>query len=370
MPDTTPIYSAIHKPVERHHAPSYLLIMLVAFAFTVTATRAFLALTGYPQLGNSVFHIAHAVWGGLLLFVGGILPLILANRWMYFAAAIINGVGFGLFIDEIGKFITQTNDYFFPLAAPLVYASFLLVVVLYLNLRRPRERDARSEMYRVLEELKEVLDHDCDPVEKERLLNRLDFILQQPDRPDLSALAQHIQQFMLSDAVEIVPSKATVFERLMTSMRGFDERWLRPNRFRYLLMVAFAIAALGGVVNLVTAFALITSNERLIEFSTELFQVEELVTGVTSLVWYIVRMGLDAVVGLMFALAILQFLRRNDRTATWLGRTALIISLSVVNLLTFYFDQFWAIAAATAQVILLLLVEYYRQSYLPPKTDV
>jgi hypothetical protein len=36
----------------------------------VIVTRLFLALTGYPQIGNSVLHIAHALWGALLLLVG------------------------------------------------------------------------------------------------------------------------------------------------------------------------------------------------------------------------------------------------------------------------------------------------------------
>ncbi len=36
---------------------------------TVIATRVYLELTGYPQLGNSVLHIAHALWGGLLLII-------------------------------------------------------------------------------------------------------------------------------------------------------------------------------------------------------------------------------------------------------------------------------------------------------------
>jgi malate dehydrogenase (oxaloacetate-decarboxylating) len=35
----------------------------------------------------------------------------------------------GLFVDEVGKFITQKNDYFLPLAAPIVYASLLLILV-------------------------------------------------------------------------------------------------------------------------------------------------------------------------------------------------------------------------------------------------
>ena len=36
---------------------------------TVAVTRVYLELTGYPQIGNAELHIAHALWGGLLLFL-------------------------------------------------------------------------------------------------------------------------------------------------------------------------------------------------------------------------------------------------------------------------------------------------------------
>ncbi|MEL7643548.1 MAG: hypothetical protein AAGU25_05525, partial [bacterium] len=44
------------------------LLMLVSFAASVTFTRAFLYLTGYPQIGNDELHISHILWGGLLMF--------------------------------------------------------------------------------------------------------------------------------------------------------------------------------------------------------------------------------------------------------------------------------------------------------------
>ena len=41
---------------------------LFAAAATVLITRTYLKLTGYPQVGgHSQLHVAHVLWGGLLL---------------------------------------------------------------------------------------------------------------------------------------------------------------------------------------------------------------------------------------------------------------------------------------------------------------
>ena len=95
------------------------MITLISFAFSVGGTRLFLEVLGYPQLGGGQLHIAHVLWGGLFLFVASLLPLILINRWGLRLSALLAGFGIGLFIDEVGKFITQTNDYFYPAAAPI-----------------------------------------------------------------------------------------------------------------------------------------------------------------------------------------------------------------------------------------------------------
>ncbi|MDI9639630.1 hypothetical protein QM565_28395 [Geitlerinema splendidum] len=98
------------SPIRRYRASHYLLVMLVSFAIAVVGTRAFLELTGYPQIGNSTLHIAHVLWGGLALFASTLIMMIYANRWAFTVGAILSGIGVGLFIDEIGKFITQDND--------------------------------------------------------------------------------------------------------------------------------------------------------------------------------------------------------------------------------------------------------------------
>src|ERR671928_1871864 len=156
----------IRRPVKRESAERYLMVTLVSFAGAVILIRLFLELTGYPQVGNSELHIAHVLWGGLLLFAASLLSLLFANRWAYSAGALLAGIGIGLFIDEVGKFITQNNDYFFPAAAPIIYAFFLLTVLLYLQVRRPSPRDARIELYHALEAFEEVLDRDLSAKER------------------------------------------------------------------------------------------------------------------------------------------------------------------------------------------------------------
>src|SRR3990172_1247467 len=139
-----PWATRLRTPVRRHGAESYLLATLLSFAASLSLTRLFLNLSGFPQLGNQQIHIAHVLWGGLLLFIAALLPLIYANRGFYWATGVLAGVGIGLFIDEVGKFITQTNDYFYPPAAPIIYAFFLLTVLLYYQVRRKPTRAARE----------------------------------------------------------------------------------------------------------------------------------------------------------------------------------------------------------------------------------
>src|SRR3974377_1328813 len=109
---------AARRPVRRSEADKDILYMLLSFAASVVITRVFLQLTGFPKIGGeSGLHIAHLLWGGLLLFIATLLALIFANQWVYPVTAILSGIGVGLFIDELGKFLTARNRYFYPRAA-------------------------------------------------------------------------------------------------------------------------------------------------------------------------------------------------------------------------------------------------------------
>jgi hypothetical protein len=102
---------------------------------TVLVTRAFLEAAGYPQLGGGGLHIAHVLWGGLLMTAGLGVALVFLGVAARVIGAILGGMGFGLFIDEVGKFVTAGTDYFYAPAASIIYAAFALLVLLTQALR-------------------------------------------------------------------------------------------------------------------------------------------------------------------------------------------------------------------------------------------
>jgi hypothetical protein len=134
--------------VRSANAPTHIVTFVVAGVTTVIVTRLYLALAGYPQIGGGGLHIAHMLPGGLLMLVALFLLLVYVGPVVRPAAALLGGIGFGLFIDEVGKFVTSDNDYFFRPAPAIMYVVFAAVVlgVQALHDRRldPRERLANA----------------------------------------------------------------------------------------------------------------------------------------------------------------------------------------------------------------------------------
>lgn len=101
----------------------------VAGAASFVGTRIYLSMTGYPQIGGHGLHIAHMLWGGLLMLAAIIAMLAFLGRNVRAVMALAAGVGWGLFIDELGKFITSDVNYFFKPAISLIYATFVILFV-------------------------------------------------------------------------------------------------------------------------------------------------------------------------------------------------------------------------------------------------
>ncbi len=353
--------TATRTPVKRVFAERYMLVMLVSFALSVTLTRFYLQLTGYPRIGGGALHIAHVLWGGLLLFIAALLTLVLANRWALTASAVLTGVGVGLFIDEVGKFITAQNDYFYPVAAPIIYAFFLLALWLTLQVRRLRQDDTRTNLYRALDDMKEVLDHDLDAEERRQLQTLLQRVAADQSDANMAELATALLTFINQEDLRVVEIRHGKLYRGYLRFREFASRRATRPLLKAYLLVGFAASGVLAVLELLTLTDLAVNgfaNYQYIILSGTTEYISR------SLIWLTVHVSLSVLVGLLFFMGLGAFATGREARGLAMGVLALALSLTVLDLLSFYFNQFYTVINALGQGGLLFAAIIYRRRYL------
>jgi hypothetical protein len=334
----------IRSAVRRDYAENYLLTSLLAFAVTVIITRVFLELTGYPQLGDSVLHIAHALWGGLLLFIAVLLPLALANDWAIQASAILGGIGIGLFIDEVGKFITQTNDYFFPPALSIVYGFFLLTILVYLFFRRSRQENPRSAMYHVLEGLQDVLDGDLDQEEAARIEAQL-AIAEDSHRQEIRSLSNAIADYLQQEKGHLAAAEPDFWKRTSLIVEGFGRRLGR--RAHRKIITAILILWVVFVIGYISVLL-----QGRVNLDSQVLQ------------WRGVLIAIQVVIGILMIVSLIAWLTRNEELGLNFAIAGFLLSLVALQTLYFYLSQFSALTATLLQLLFLLVLLAYRHLYL------
>ena len=136
--------------------------LLMTGVATILVIRTQLWLTNYPQLGGRGLHIAHLLWGGLFMLIAIGLLLTFLGRPVRRAAAIVGGVGFGFFIDELGKFITEDNNYFYRPAAALIYLIFIGLFMLSRAMQRRDRLGPRDDLANAVDLLGDAARRELD----------------------------------------------------------------------------------------------------------------------------------------------------------------------------------------------------------------
>ena len=210
-------------------AGRYLDLFVVGGVSAVLAIRFILRITGYPSVGGARFHIAHMLWGGLLMAIALLLCLsFLGNRTRLWGA-LIGGVGFGFFIDEIGKFITRDNDYFYQPSIALIYITFVLIYLAFRDLRLRRVISREEYLVNALNDFEEAIINDLQPEERDRARQYLAAITTQDEltldlgtlidrasvQPRPEGLSHYIRRYVVM-GYEAVVARANHFGGLVT----------------------------------------------------------------------------------------------------------------------------------------------------------
>jgi hypothetical protein len=345
--------------VERENAVRYMTISLVSSIATVILVRFFLYLTGYPQIGSGTLHIAHVLWGGLILYIAAILPLIYLNPKLHMIGAILSGVGIGLFIDEVGKFITRQYDYFYPAAAPIIYIFFLLVVILVIMIQRPEEVDGRVELVRTLEIVREQLFRPLDVEERTHIEKDMLHVIETDSNTLYKDMATHLLEFVRADD----RTKDVARPNWASHLANQFEQWLTEKRLRVLLEVGMFVLGLVTLKNPLQIWL-----EQVIPNSAWVLILHARFGGeiqtIDSIMLSNVRLALEVLIGVSLLVAVVLLLAGKTRQAINLGFICLLGSVAVLDMLLFFFEQFSTVLTVGFQFVLLFGVMEYRRKYL------
>jgi hypothetical protein len=228
-------------------APLLLESFFVAAVASFLGIRWFLALTGYPRIGSNGIHIAHMLWGGLLMLLALMLLLAFLDRSVQHLAAVIAGLGFGTFIDEIGKFVTADNNYFYRPAIALIYGLFVVAFLVARALLGQRRLSETEALANALDLLEGTLEGPIEPDDRARIQRLLE--LADPKAP----LTQFAERYLaeLPQAAERASLIASVQRRLADGYEDFMAN-LWAERALIVAVVAYTVVAVVGVTLVAT----------------------------------------------------------------------------------------------------------------------
>lgn len=217
-------------------------LLLVAAIATVLVVRFFLAATGYPQVGGGGLHIAHVLWGGLLMLVGALVLLSSLAQSALRIGALLAGAGFGLFIDEVGKFITEDVDYFYQPAIAIIYVIFVLLALIIVALRRTVRLTPRLALANALALAAQGISEPGANDARRRALA----LLTEADPADPLTGALRTRLAAAGGAVAAAPGR---WVRIAHAGEALYRRIVLTRAFRGLLIAIFALLALSTIAS-------------------------------------------------------------------------------------------------------------------------
>lgn len=312
------------------HNSSLLEIWLVSAVVTVLAIRLYLYLTGYPQVGGDTLHIAHMLWGGLGMVIAiGFLLLFASPIWKPLAA-LVGGIGFGAFIDELGKFITKDNDYFFQPTAAIMYAVF---IVLYFGARyfdRKREPTEADHLYLAAQGVAWQAIGKLDKRRQKEALANLDASGNNSDIAlRLRDLLENADLVADAEQSRILSARDKAAGMYWSVVR---HKWLQP-----IVIGLFAIRALEIIITLLIGV-----------FVTEEYNIGN---GVSVFEWMSFAAG--AVTGFLAVYGLVMIVRRHRVRALQAFATSTVVALFFGQFFAFATEQFLAMIGLVINLVIL-----------------
>ena len=303
---------------------------LVSAAVSVLCIRAALSVANYPQIGGGGLHVAHVLFGGIGMAAALVIAMASLTEPAVYLAAVIGGVGFGAFIDEIGKFLTSDNDYFYRPAAAVMYMIFVAFYIAARSIERCARPSEAAYLANALDLAKEAVAGNLDEEEARRARE----YLARCDRND-----------------PVVASVGAIIDRIGTASTrapGFVARsknrarslYRGAVRRRWFATIVVSVFVATGLVAFVQGVVVLAGTRR---------------SALSFALWG--ELVSDLAVGAFVVLGLLR-IGRSRLSAYRMFARAVLVSIFLAQPFAFYRIQFWAIAGLAAVVLFWGILRY------------
>jgi hypothetical protein len=329
-------------------AVSYIEYFLVSAISAVLVIRLFLELTGYPQVGGDSLHIAHMLWGGLLMLVSIILLLSFIGRAVENISAVIGGIGFGTFIDEIGKFLTKDNDYFFQPSVAIIYLIFILIFLVIRAIQRRSEYSSQEYLLNAIRELEELAINDLNSENNERAL---DYLNRSNYRTPLSEDIKKV----LTESAEIISPSVNVYQRAKAKIRSIYLKVADLPIFKYGIIAFFLFQFTIQLILIITF--IFFGSEGVEKYLS--FQIFQNITEKINHISFVEVAEISSVfLSGVFIFMGTWLLPKSRLKAYRMFERSILISIFITQVFIFYKEQFGALIGLTFNLIILVGLKY------------
>lgn len=319
---------------------AYLDTFFISALATILLLRLYLYMTGFPQVGGKGLHIAHMLWGGFAMVTGLVLLLSFLDHRAHRAASLFGGIGFGLFIDELGKFITSDNNYFFRPAVSLIYILFVGMYIIFRYLQQERNVSDREYLINSIETFKEAILHGFDRRRVEKARYYLAHVAGGDDT--IEAYRHTLTTCPVGD-----PEKLSSLDRLRI---GLERRYLTVLRQRWFDRTVIALFLLGAGLTVLSSL--------LATLSVSGFTLPGRWT--FGPVMREFARSADFTFSTLAALLVLAgaVVLFRDRLAGYqLFRIGILVDILLSDVFIFYDAQFWALLTLALNLVTLVVVD-------------
>ncbi len=313
---------------------------LVSAVGSILVIRGYLQLTGYPQIGGGGLHIAHMLWGGLFMLIALIFSIVILNREKYYLVAILGGIGFGTFIDEVGKFITRDNNYFFEPTVSIVYAVFILIYLALKFIENHTKPTQEEYLINSLEIIKQALVTSISSEKFSKAKIFLSYVKPSAERAELQDLLQKLEVH--------ISDKANLFSSVKSKLIMFYQKITSKSIFKWIVILFFISQAIYTLSHAAISTEIIT------DYIFQKQNSQQQTVGSFDELGNILSSALS---GLIIVVGI--FVMFKSRLKSYqLFRIAILINIFLTQFFDFYNNQFEALYGFLFNLLILITLKF------------